>query len=173
MSNMSPPPEISTPSSLTFFKNRETRKTCFYCHFIYNFLSCTYSRISTKRKISSPPQLSTLSPTNAPSTFAKILDECPGSYSRNYSINLHPLDGQEEHPVGKAMIIGYFTPTGIYKLSLKVHQYSFTFQDWVRQYLSYLSKNMSQWFTQPGFKSLCYLISQHISQNVGERVQDK
>ena len=62
------------------------------------------------------------SPTNAPSTFAKILDESPGSYSRNYSINLHPLDGQEEHPVGKAMIIGYFTPTGIYKLSLKVHQ---------------------------------------------------
>ena len=35
------------PSFLAFFNSRDTKKTCFYCHFIYNFLAYNYSGIST------------------------------------------------------------------------------------------------------------------------------
>ena len=34
-------------SSLIFLKSRNTRVTCFYCHFVYNFASFKYKGIST------------------------------------------------------------------------------------------------------------------------------
>ena len=45
--NKRPPPPPPPLSSLTFANNRNTGKTCFYYHFIYNFSSVNYRGIST------------------------------------------------------------------------------------------------------------------------------
>ena len=55
-----PPFNKQSTSSLTFLKSRNTRVTCFHCHFVYNFASFKYKGISTGwlflNKCPPPPQ---------------------------------------------------------------------------------------------------------------------
>ena len=40
------PSQINNPSSLPFLNSKDTKKTCFSCHFMYNFLHFYYRKIS-------------------------------------------------------------------------------------------------------------------------------
>lgn len=83
-----PPPHPSnkhpTPSSLTL-NSRVTRKTCFYCHFVYDFLRFTQNKISTGKYQALPLiELPSLLPIGSHPYGCNILNQCWGPYLRKY-----------------------------------------------------------------------------------------
>ena len=88
-----PPFNKQSTSSLTFLKSRNTRVTCFYCHY-YNFASFKYKGISTGwlflNKCPPPPKMKhpPFSKCSSLSFLDKISNKCQGTLFRKYSMYL-------------------------------------------------------------------------------------